>query len=228
MTFIVTPLVIVGTWFWLTVARGSGLSRVISKRGIPLAGLFAAMSAGVFFIGLPKVDVQDWITLRVATMFETPPYARWQILFEEQGAFLIGRGLRSAEVILGQYSEISYLDLAFELGVVGLVTWLGLTALVSRQFLRYVRTNPLLLPWMMTWLFLLLMLLTMSFRYHPFYWMNAAAALGQRRRPRPADEVNASQSPEDSAPELTTNEGTIRVKGPAARSTDGRRAYPGR
>ncbi|MBI2118108.1 MAG: hypothetical protein HYT97_00610 [Elusimicrobia bacterium] len=133
---------------------------------ISLAALFE------WFRLLKLGDSIPMISQRFNTEFFYTRLLAWKTLLEDgHGSFFLGTGLRGTEWILNDfYSHNSYLDIQIELGLIGLLLWIGLTIFATIQGIRKLKVDAYL-PWIQCWFILLTMLFTFSLTYHPFYWL---------------------------------------------------------
>jgi hypothetical protein len=196
MWVLAMPTVFLSVWLvlWLTHAH-SFPTRRVALLLLFVVGLFAIMMV----VGLPGADVQSWVASRIDALATTPRFARWELLLNQDTNFLLGAGLRSSEIILGQHSENSYLDLIFEMGVVGFVVWAALTAYITSRLVLMAGRRPSITPWLMAWATLFVYFMGVSFIFHPLYWMVAGLALGQTSadpwaEPRAKPEVESPPS----------------------------------
>lgn len=99
----------------------------------------------------------------------------WSLLLQKgTGNLFLGGGLRSAETLLeGMYSHNSYLDMLIETGLFGLLVWGALIFLVTKRGIKQLR-HVEFAPWIHSWFLLMIMLLSFSLVYNPFFWMLAA------------------------------------------------------
>lgn len=119
----------------------------------------------------------EFVTRRIALVASTPRFIMWKTLLHTDYNPIVGLGLRGTEEVLGMYSHNSYLDVIFEMGVVGFLLWVLIIGYVSLTYLSRLRHLEWI-PWIHTWLTMLVMFASVSLVYHPFSWVMVAVALG--------------------------------------------------
>ena len=133
---------------------------------------------GLYFVA--SYDLSQFAQ-RVELVSKTPRWAMWEQLCEgltEKWNAIVGTGLRGTEEALeGGYSHNSYLDVIFETGLIGFAVWSSIIVYVTIFALE--RTKELQwLPWVHTWLVILVMFGFFSLVYNPFPWLLAGVLTG--------------------------------------------------
>ena len=185
-------MIVLGLSLALTFSRGFTLALFISsviltifillikKRLVYVKRLFSVITIfTVIAVCLASVMGYDFLSKwekRLELARQAPRYAMWQHILDEMAETwnpLIGAGLRAAEETLeGMYSHNSYLDTLFETGLIGFLVWVSLIIYVTLCALRRIK-YPEWLPWVHTWLILVVMFAFFSLVYHPFPWLMA-------------------------------------------------------
>jgi O-antigen ligase len=95
---------------------------------------------------------------------------------------LIGYGLRAAEnEVMWGTVENSYLTLAYDTGIIGLILWLAIWAMIALRGLKALnRGNYSLLPWVHFWLIICLAFTYANMHFQPLVWIAAGVILGTR------------------------------------------------
>jgi len=116
----------------------------------------------------------DFFFHRIELIEQTPRFAMWRNLIDSMSNNwnpFFGTGLRGAQETLGgSYTHNSYFDVLFETGLPGLFLWLSLLCYVTIVALRRIRSTHWV-PWIHTWLVLLVMFGAFSLVYNPFSWL---------------------------------------------------------
>jgi len=106
-----------------------------------------------------------------------------QLLPKVSESPLVGHGLRSANVALrGQYAENSYLELMYDTGLVGLVLWACFIGYVALVGWKISRRMPMLLPWLHSWVIIVIASFYASIQFDPLVWIVAGIVLGSGYR----------------------------------------------
>ncbi len=196
-------VIIIGLSLAFAMSRGFAMALLIStvilivallairRRSVYLKRLVgAAAISAIIAIGLTSVMGYDFLSIlekRIELASQSPRYAMWHQIFGEAAEswnLLIGAGLRGAEEILeGAYSHNSYLDVLFETGLVGFLIWIFLIGYTTLCALRRIKYREWL-PWVHSWMILIVMFAFFSLVYHPFTWLMvgiiAASPFGQQ------------------------------------------------
>jgi len=156
---------------WLTLFHAKISWRKYAKP-IIVGSIFISLIALMPLSHIQRSPAQLLIN-RFQLTATTPRFGMWkEILSDLPSHLLLGAGLRSAEWTLGgMYSHNSYMDLLFETGLIGFILWAFFGVFILKQGLS--RINVEFLPWIHSWLVIILMFLFFSSLYNPFLWIIA-------------------------------------------------------
>lgn len=113
---------------------------------------------------------------RIQLISESSRWDMWAKILEvskKNWSPFVGLGLRGIQEILGgQYSHNTYLDILIETGLVGFFIWMLLIIYILICALKALKF-PEMLPWIHTYFVMLIMFGVFSLAYNPFFWMLA-------------------------------------------------------
>lgn len=154
------------------------------RRYIMMLSSLFAIFVFVAFVSLmtKRFSVGHWWT-RFTVGTSDNRFSMWHILaiqFDSFYSLLIGFGLRSGENMLGVVSHNTYLDLLFDTGLVGFLLFVIFIFYVLSG--RHITDDvvPYSLPWIHTFLVLLLALPFYSILHHPLLWSTAAIVISSK------------------------------------------------
>lgn len=172
LAFVVSTVLLLSTIKILRKKGYQACSRYIARTVVILS--LAAIVA--MLLQLFGFDLWGFFSKRIELATQTPRFAMWSHLIsgmKENWNPLFGAGLRGAQETLGGlYSHNSYFDVLYETGLPGFALWLSTLGYVTVIALGRIR-NVQLLPWIQTWLVLLVMFGAFSLVYNPFPWLIA-------------------------------------------------------
>lgn len=120
------------------------------------------------------LNLWDFFVKRIELAAQTPRFTMWSRLIssmQESWNPFLGMGLRGAQQTLeGMYSHNTYLDTLYETGLPGFMLWLSIIVYTTIIAMRRIR-DAKWLPWVHTWLILLVMFGAFSLLYNPFPWL---------------------------------------------------------
>lgn len=193
-------LLIIGSALLLSFSRGFLLSLILSIIGIGAIGILwrrLLWQRYIAMIFLPvillsiialaatlpyvKAAPAEWFLARFEIIYKRPAWGYWEELFPMVFEHpIIGHGLRIGEEILGgQYTHNSYLDLLLATGIIGFGICLIFTTFVVKIGMVISLKTIDYLPWFQIWLITLLMFFSFSLLYNPFPWIVAGVILSQ-------------------------------------------------
>lgn len=183
-TFFAAIAASVGSMIAIMALRDKAAAKRLAK--VAALAVLAVVAGAIVWSLLGGNIVESFVT-RMRLASQSPRLEAWPILLREvPNHAIMGIGPRGAEALLGgMYSHNTYLDLLVELGLVGALLWLAFAAQVTRVAFAKLG-SPGILPWLYTWLLLLVMFAAFSLLYNPFPWMIAGLLLAwPSARPRP-------------------------------------------
>lgn len=136
------------------------------------------------FVRLPYYEIT--LLQRLMWRFQT---AEWHLRFNRWSQMLsissespvIGYGLRESEMLIGgQFVENSYIEIFYDQGLIGLITWVIFLGYISVVGIKKLRTDISLLPWFSGWWIVLLSMGYISMHYDPLTWILAGVIVGWR------------------------------------------------
>jgi len=130
---------------------------------------------------LVKGNLFHSLVARFELIEASPRFEAWNVLLEQGFKNIVfGMGLRGSEQLLHDfYSHNSYLDLLVETGLVGFLLWFTFAFFISIKGIKSLQ-RPGVAPWVHAWFLLLLMFVTFSLVYNPFFWLLSAVIVSQR------------------------------------------------
>lgn len=180
--FVAAPLAILSVWFLQLIAQRRAPRSIRVSFSRPIISLGIALIGLIIVLVILAKPLDDWTMLRFNTLADSPRFATWSTLTTDPMQLSFGKGLRGTESMLGgRYSHNSYLDILFDTGVIGLLLWAAFSTHVFGQAYRSIKRSSETVPWLQSFIMILIMMLGFSIIFHPIFWVISGILLGQSR-----------------------------------------------
>lgn len=163
-----------------TARRGSreGLRYGVRVGAIVMV-VVAATATALSFSG----PIRESLIGRVETISSQNRIPKWLEAWKQLDDPVLGSGLMTLKHDLGRFSHSTFLDVFVEMGIIGLVIWMGFLAAVTAGWWLMCRRDEAL-PWFQGWITLVMMSQAFSLLYNPVFALSAAvlvAVMGSLR-----------------------------------------------